>query len=86
MKLTNDQEHKMRESSLDARKGRPYVRNGKRQMSERLRRAILQLEKEMKDNEPIVKRLFKEAGVDPDPIVVSSALKYHKTLEKLAKE
>ena len=55
-------------------------------MSERLRRAILQLEKEMQDNEPIVKGLFKKAGRDPDPIVVSSVLKYHKTLKKLAEE
>ena len=55
-------------------------------MSERLRRAILQIEKEMKDNEPIVKKLFEAAGVDPDPIVVSSVLKYHKALKKLAKE
>jgi hypothetical protein len=55
-------------------------------MSERLRRVILQIEKEMKDNEPIVKKLFKQAGFDPDPIVVSSVLKYHKTLKKLAKE
>jgi hypothetical protein len=55
-------------------------------MSERLRRAILQLEKEMKENEPIVDRLFKQAGIEPDPIVMSSVLKYHKTLKKLAKE
>ena len=55
-------------------------------MSERLRRAILQLEKEMKDNKSEVTKLFKEAGIEPDPVVVSSVLKYHKTLKKLAKE
>jgi hypothetical protein len=55
-------------------------------MSERLRRAILEIEKEMKENAPVVDRLFKQAGIEPDPIVVSSILKYHKTLKKLAKE
>ena len=55
-------------------------------MSERLRLAILQIEKEIKDNRPAVEKLFREAGIELDPVVVSSVLKYHKTLKKLAKE
>jgi hypothetical protein len=55
-------------------------------MSERLRRAILRIEKEMKDNVSTVEKLFKRAGIDPDPALVPSVLKYHKTLKKLAKE
>ena len=74
------------ESRLDARKGPPYVQTGSKAVSERLRRAILQIEQEMKDNEPIVQKLFKQAGIEPDLAVVSSVLKYHKTLKKLAKE
>jgi hypothetical protein len=86
LKRDREQNGKIRQSGLDASKARPYVRTRNKQMSERLRRVILQIEKEMKDNEPIVKKLFKQAGFDPDPIVVSSVLKYHKTLKKLAKE
>ena len=55
-------------------------------MSERLRRAILQIAKEMKANEPAVRKLFEQNGAQTDPAIVYSALKYHKTLKNLAKE
>jgi len=74
------------EAGLDARKVRPYVQKREKQMSERLRRAILQIAKEMKANEPAVRKLFEQNGAQTDPAIVYSALKYHKTLKKLAKE
>ena len=55
-------------------------------MTERIHRALLEIEAKIKENEPLVLAQFKSAGVTPNEAVVYSAAMYYETIKQLAKE
>ncbi len=55
-------------------------------MTTRRRQVLRSLRESIKENTPRIERRIAKSGIKADPAVVSSAAKYYKTLEKLAKE
>jgi hypothetical protein len=55
-------------------------------MSEKMMRDLRELIQSVHDNSPKVERKLSSTGEKPDPAIVTSAAKYHKALELLAKE
>jgi len=65
----------------------PVPGNSERpQLTEKSRRAILELEKSLKENEPRVRAQFEAAGRVPDETVVFTVAMYYETLKTLATE
>jgi hypothetical protein len=71
-------------TDLDSRVISNYLCEEDFHMSEKIKNALLRLQQEMKENEAEVRELFNRAGIKPDPALLSSVLKYHKALKKLA--
>ena len=55
-------------------------------MPEKSRWVILELEKSLKENEPLVRAQYKSAGRVPDEAVVFTVAMYYETLKTLATE
>ena len=55
-------------------------------MSDKVRRAVRRIEREMRRNTPIVKRKLKGARVRVSDALVSSVARHYKALDRLAKE
>jgi hypothetical protein len=59
---------------------------GASDMSEATKKNLAALDKSIKDNTPLVRAQFKNAGIPSDGAIVFSAAKYFAALEKLAKQ
>ena len=55
-------------------------------MTERVRRALLTIQKNLWQNEPKVRKLIADAGLPSDDAVVFSMAIYYETLKRLAQE
>ena len=72
---------------IDGKLDRLYLGNRKRSpLPEKSRWVILELEKSLKENEPLVRAQYKSAGRVPDEAVVFTVAMYYETLKTLATE
>ncbi len=55
-------------------------------MTEKVRRALLTVQKNLRQNEPKVRKMIAEAGLPPDDAVVFSMAIYYDALKTLARE
>jgi len=55
-------------------------------MTEKVRRALLTAQKNLRQNEPKVRKMIADAGLPPDDAVVFSMAIYYDTLKRLAEE